>query len=185
MLSTNPRGLFGLLLLFVYCINLAIASSLQPRQTDNSTNLCTTPPENDCSFYQECIETRYHCGPSGYPLGEGYKYCTKSLEARSNLSPEGQQWTTDAMLCLQEKLVPYASGSANVTCDELRDYAVGTHAKCYIENGWCRLPVSDWALVVSFVLPAFLGDPQNVKSALETSQGCAALYAWIVITYFF
>lgn len=28
-----------------------------------------------CSFYPQCVESRFPCGPNGYALGYGNKYC--------------------------------------------------------------------------------------------------------------
>ena len=61
----------------------------------------------------------------------------------------------DTMQCLQRALVPEAEGTpqaANIaTCAELEDYTFSTHPACYIDNGFCELPVSDWEEVVRIV----------------------------------
>lgn len=33
----------------------------------------------DCEWYLKCLEDHYHCGPKGYPVGFGYKYCSRFL----------------------------------------------------------------------------------------------------------
>lgn len=81
--------------------------------------ICTDPQRDNCSFYPVCVESRYHCGPSGYPIGYGLRYCEKFREERDKLSAEGQDWMLNTMLCLQRKLIPYAvGGSQNTTCED-------------------------------------------------------------------
>ena len=31
--------------------------------------------KGNCSFYPQCVEKRFPCGPNGYALGYGNKYC--------------------------------------------------------------------------------------------------------------
>ena len=44
--------------------------------------------EQDCSFYTECVEAKYNCGPDGYPEAYGYKYCSRFLEERHRFEPK-------------------------------------------------------------------------------------------------
>ena len=39
----------------------------------------------DCSFYTDCLEAKFDCGPDGYPIGYGDKYC---LTCREGALPE-------------------------------------------------------------------------------------------------
>jgi hypothetical protein len=58
----------------------------------------------------------------------------------------------DTMQCLQRTLIPEATGSAvNVTCDSIKKKAFGTHAGCYVGNGVCTLPPSDWLAIIRIV----------------------------------
>jgi hypothetical protein len=84
---------------------------------------CSNPVRDTCSFYADCIEPRYHCGPTGYPLNYGKPYCQKFTAAKSKLSAQGKQWVSDTMLCLQTALVPEALGqpTAAKTCSALHD----------------------------------------------------------------
>lgn len=36
-----------------------------------SSNECSDPKPNTCNFYSDCLESRFHCGSSGYPIGYG------------------------------------------------------------------------------------------------------------------
>jgi hypothetical protein len=94
---------------------------------------CSAPVRDTCTFYLDCLEDRnYDCGASGYPLGYGQYYCEQFTAAKPQLSPAGQTWVSDTMLCLQTALVPEATGAANavVGCSALYTLAFSTHAMC-------------------------------------------------------
>jgi Stanniocalcin family. len=112
---------------------------------------CANPSRDSCSFYADCLESQYHCGPAGYPIGYGQKFCQKFSDRRSELSPSGQTWMLDTMHCLQTALIPEATGEMNKTCDEVRKKAFGTHAECYVDTGVCMLPLEDWLAIVDIV----------------------------------
>lgn len=42
---------------------------------------------SDCEWYVNCLEERFHCGENGYPLGYGYKYCTRFVDNLPKFSP--------------------------------------------------------------------------------------------------
>lgn len=41
----------------------------------------------DCDFYSECMEANSHCGPTGYALGYGNKYCRRFAETSHLFTP--------------------------------------------------------------------------------------------------
>ena len=49
---------------------------------------------HSCEFYTACLEKRLGCGPSGYPLDYGLRYCRAFLRRRSNssLAPALHRW---------------------------------------------------------------------------------------------
>ncbi|GFF33433.1 hypothetical protein IFM58399_03539 [Aspergillus lentulus] len=167
----------------------ALLLLVSPGHADATTNFqsqndrsggCTQPPPNSCDFYKQCLESRYHCGPAGYPIGFGQKFCEKSLVWRPKMSTSGQEWITKTMLCLQEELVPLAIGSESQTCSELKQHALGTHAECYVRSGVCTLPIEDWGKILEIVGPALISAPENFKSAFETAGDCLKLYFWLL-----
>ena len=93
----------------------------------------------DCSFYQDCVEATFECGPKGYPIGYGYKYCERFLEQESEFSPEGQAWINGTLTCLKAALVPSVEKPDGVTCDQVKTIAFDSHVQCYIDNGFCEL----------------------------------------------
>lgn len=149
--------------------------------TTISPNQCTNPQPNTCTFYSVCLESRYHCGPSGYPLAYGYKYCEEFQEERARLSDAGQEWMVDVMLCLQRKLVPQATGMTNITtCAELEDYAFSTHPQCYVDSGFCALPPTDWIAVIEIVsLETLFESLDSVAAMVDTAGECVEFYLWV------
>ena len=152
-------------------------------ENSNST-LCSNPVRGQCSFYEDCLETRYHCGADGYPLGYGKKYCNKFNAASDQFSQKGQIWMLDTMECLQRLLVPEATGPEEMgkqgtsPCDELRKKAFESHAECYVQNGVCTLSVKDWIEIVEVVgLKTLFGNWEALKEVLKTVAGCLELYA--------
>lgn len=157
------------------------ASVPAPSPTSDAPTLCTDPPRDNCSFYASCLETRYHCGPSGYPIGYGQKYCQKFSDERSLLSSKGQTWMIDTMHCLQEALVPDVTRSATETCEELSDKAFGTHARCYLSSGLCDLPPEDWAAIVEIVdFKTLFQSWDAFKASVEAASGCLQFYLFLI-----
>ena len=76
------------------------------------------------------------------------------------------------MKCLQDALIPEAAGAVGAvqTCEELNNEAFNFHAPCYLKNGLCALPPSDWEVIVS-VVKHYIREvpPQNLKG-----MGCKA-----------
>jgi len=119
----------------------------------NSTALCTlalflvTPvclPETQsdvCTFYQQRLESKLHCGLQGYPLAYGKKYCERFRDL-AQLSRAGAKWRDETLSCLQSQLGTFATNGGS--CDAVREKAFASHASCYKTSGFCQLPVSDW-----------------------------------------
>ncbi|KAJ7772014.1 hypothetical protein DFH07DRAFT_213308 [Mycena maculata] len=144
---------------------------------------CLHPPPDSCTFYADCLESRYHCGPDGYPLGYGQKYCLKFQTQRTTLSARGQTWMLATMHCLQESLVPDAIGAANATttCAALEHMAFATHAGCYVDSGLCQLPPSDWLAVLEIVDIKTLFDSWDAtKATLIAGTDCLEFFALLL-----
>ncbi|KAH0545475.1 hypothetical protein FGG08_000476 [Glutinoglossum americanum] len=157
-----------------------IQCCVEPKTTPTD-NECSDPKPNTCSFYPNCLESRFQCGSSGYPLSYGLNYCDKFTAARSSMSPSGQQWVTATMLCLQRALVIYGDGSQSTTCPALREYAFATHPGCYVQSGVCALPPSDWEDIISTVsFGELFSSFDALKATLKTVGGCVEFYLWLV-----
>jgi len=84
------------------------------------------------------------------------------------------------MHCLQTALVPDATGPTT-TCQALEDQAFGTHAGCYVGNGFCTLGVHDWLAILEIVDIMTLFESWDAfKATVEAAAGCAEFYAWMI-----
>jgi hypothetical protein len=139
------RTFAGVVLALTLAIVLGGACSLPPVESPlTSGATCDAPQPRDCSFYTQCLEPHVPCGPSGYALGFGDKYCNAFKQA--DLSPRGEAWVDSTMLCLEKQLVPYAtSPGPAATCDQITEAAFASHAGCYtaLPASICFLPPPD------------------------------------------
>jgi hypothetical protein len=151
----------------------SLAASLVERQG------CSTckPSGDTCSFYN-CVESRYSCGPEGYPLGYGLKYCNGFQENLSSFSSKGVAWVKATRLCLQQSLVKSNCASS---CDSLKSVAFDSHASCYVDSGVCTLSPSDWLAIEKTVgFTTLFGSWDALKEVIETASGCVGLWTWLL-----
>jgi len=170
-------------LLVCPCKNEAVLQIESETDLPTLTNECSDPPLGQCSFYEDCLETQYHCGPNGYPIGYGLKYCEKFKLAHSTLSTQGQSWMMNTMKCLQYALVIEGTGGVGAvkTCNQLKNKAFDSHARCYLENGLCNLPPSDWKAIVDIVsLKTMFSSWKAMKETLEAAKGCLGFYSFLL-----
>lgn len=166
---------------FCMTCSLTNVSSLTARTSSTLPFVYTCPPRGSCSFYEVYLESRYRCGPTDYPLGFGKKYCLAFAANQDKFTPQGREWMLNTMQCLQEALFPEAEGTSDITtCEQLENYAFSTHPKCYIDNGFCTLPPSDWEKVVEIVgFTTMFGSWNAIKTEAETAAGCGSLYLFL------
>lgn len=153
---------------------------LGPPSTDPA---CSNPPMDQCAFYANCLESRYQCGPDGYPIGYGQHYCQKFSNNRDLFDARGQQWVIDLIHCLQLALVGDAIDATPpaLDCQALREQASASHARCYTSTGFCTLSVQDWAAVVEMAdMKVLLSSWDVLKATVETLGYCAEFYAYMV-----
>ena len=97
--------------------------------------------DKDCSFYSNFLEAKFKCGPKGYPIGYGYKYCNRFLEKYEIFTSSAQRWVSGTLLCLKKQLlVPliYHDERDKKSCDLINEEAFKSHVNCYIENHFCE-----------------------------------------------
>ncbi|EGD97328.1 hypothetical protein TESG_04739 [Trichophyton tonsurans CBS 112818] len=146
---------------------------------------CSAPERDNCSFYLSCLETAMPCGFEGYATAYGDHYCRKFQSEQQKFSDEGEVWLSNTMYCLQSKLVPYATGQKQASCDAIRKYAFGTHPSCYIDNGLCTLPPTDWFVILDIVgIEGLFGSIEALIATLEAGGGCVEFYLWLIRNHF-
>lgn len=149
-------------------------------QTVCNTTTCCLPIEEDCSFYTRCLEAKVRCGPEGYAIGYGLRYCEESEAHVQSFSPQGQVWLWATMLCLQTQLIGVAN-NGGMDCEQIRTFAFGTHAYCYVQSGICFIPPTDWVQIF-LIIYTDLNDPETWKSMLDVGESCGSLYYAEILT---
>jgi hypothetical protein len=102
-----------------------------------STNCDALSLNDDCEFYKSCLEAKYNCGSSGYPVGYGYKYCSKFLTFFEEFPPKGKEWVRKTLVCLKQTLHPLYVAQSN--CEVIYAAAFDSHPECYFQSGFCDL----------------------------------------------
>jgi hypothetical protein len=122
-----------------------------------------------CDYYlcKEAADGASACGEDGYYLRYGFKYCERiSLVTRPQLSAAGQVWLDEARVCLMRTIEREIDG--NESCETLTQIAFDSHPDCYIEAGFCDLPVSDMWAVFTTVDPSDF----ELQQVLSTGVSC-------------
>lgn len=135
---------------------------LFPVSSMSSEKACT-PAVDSCSYYL-CAEQRYSCGPKGYALGFGFRFCQVFLNTQETYSSRGHQWLKDVRLCLMNALESTANEK---TCGDIRRKAFHQHIDCYTSTGFCDIEGHEklrimWGLRQSFVQKAVIQDAYAV-----------------------
>ncbi len=111
------------------------------------------------------------CGPSGYLIGYGARYAERFYrQTRPWMSRRGRRWIDEVLVCLQRDL--RASIDEASSCDEIRDLAFDSHPACYVDAGFCSLPVLD---LLQIVWTIDLGDwlsRDAARQVLDTAAAC-------------
>ena len=132
---------------------------------------CNNPTATmSCDYYRTCLEPKFQCGDTGYPIGHGEKYCMKFLALSTtdnpSLSLKGILWRNSTLKCLQSELDIGVANKLFSNCEQLNDYAFDSHPSCYTlkSASICELPLNDWKTIAS--VPS-IHDYVSVKSAKQ------------------
>ena len=99
--------------------------------------------EKNCEFYFDCLEENYQCGPKGYPVGYGGKYCTRFLQYYGEFSEKGQKWIESTLVCLKKALIEEITIRKTQTCQNINKVAFDSHPNCYVASGFCEYVLSN------------------------------------------
>jgi hypothetical protein len=165
-------------LLLAFAINPSADSQEQvfPAQALDSLQNLTCIVGN-CSFY-ECFESLFPCGPEGYALAYGLRYCEAFTDARPEFTPRGQVWVNATKLCLMESLWnDTATFTPTTSCADIKEMAMNAHVHCYADPApgvsICDIP-ENWLRIVELVKSAVLYDPTAfVDEVVGTIAACA------------
>ncbi|XP_019856292.1 PREDICTED: uncharacterized protein LOC109584838 [Amphimedon queenslandica] len=152
--------------------------SLYSISTCTATDSCQEmAASGNCAFYSECVEKRVPCGPNGYALGYGGKYCIKFGENIDCFPANGQQWINKVRICLETALVNSTVYRNNATCEDIKDYAFKTHPQCYLDAGFCSVildsPTNLYCLYKVFDVKDFFSK-LAINQVYQTLKSCAS-----------
>lgn len=125
--------------------------------------------KNSCEYYL-CREKANPCGPKGYFIGFGYRYCYASREKFADkMTENGKVWLVNVAQCLRDKteLAPIETA-----CDRIKSTVVNSHSDCYLKTGFCDLPKSDRLKVIELVSRE-VTDPEVLKQGLDILSHCS------------
>ena len=170
--------LLALLLTFSISINCSFFT------TPNCPALVDT--RYNCNFYSECLEEKFQCGPTGYPIGYGGKYCSKFVAHLDKFPQEAQVWIDKTLICLKKFLVPTFNEGVS-TCRQVYNIAFNSHPKCYVDSGFCGLfpnPLIRIPTIIALLGVFEIKDMSNLsafKQILQTAMMCGGeTLKWIM-----
>ncbi len=136
---------------------------------------CQNPEPGTCTFYASCLENSIACGPNGYALGYGAKYCSRFL-AEDRFSADGALWRDITLTCLQRSLIDYVDPAvaSDATCEEVKDVAFDSHPVCYTqpEMSVCDLSFSDWNVIRQTVDTGDVFSGDGIRQVLSVMRRC-------------
>lgn len=125
---------------------------------------------HEATFYR-CAEDTLSCGPEGYLLGYGTRYAERFYRhTRPWMSSAGKRWLDKTLVCLQVKLRERID--ASMTCDDVRTIAYDSHPECYVESGFCELPLTDWFAVAATIDGRDLLSQDALRQVTTTAHAC-------------
>ncbi|MCK6595615.1 MAG: hypothetical protein L6Q33_10470 [Bacteriovoracaceae bacterium] len=130
-------------------------------------NLCANQI-GTCQYYA-CKEQELGCGPKGYLLNYGQRFCRKFYdELEMKLTATGSMWIQEAATCLQEK-IEFESHTQD--CKKMRKFAYSSHSNCYSKANFCQLPLEDKVKIIRF-LNSELHKFQTQKEGIQVLFNC-------------
>jgi hypothetical protein len=164
-------------------LNFAFSGSAPTLPDSSLTNLdrCSALV-GSCEYYSCIEEERLSCGPSGYPIGYGKKYCEKLsalefkpalLEVNQKVFPaDGNLWRDEVRSCLQEEMESYFQ-SSELSCEGLKEFAFDSHPRCYTQSiSFCELTPESVLKVGLTITPQDLVTEESLRQVQETAVIC-------------
>lgn len=125
---------------------------------------------HEATFYR-CAEETLGCGPDGYLAGYGTRYAERFYRhTRPWMSPAGKRWIDATLVCLQERLRERID--ASTSCDDVRTIAFDSHPECYVESGFCGLPLTDWFAVAATIDGRDWLSQDALRQVTTTAHAC-------------
>lgn len=158
-------------------LNISLAGST-PAPIDRCSSLI-----GSCEYYSCIEEERISCGPQGYPLGYGVKYCEKlsALEFSPALTDlnqkvfpaDGNAWRDEVRSCLQEEMDDFFASGDALSCENLKAFAFNSHPRCYTKGiSFCELTPESVIKVGLSIAPEDLLTQESLTQVRDTALIC-------------
>jgi hypothetical protein len=125
-------------------------------------------PVDPCQFYLD-REQEAQCGPQGYYVEFGHRFCTLYSRSSRLLSARGQRWMEQTRECLIRKM---QQEEPRLACSQVPMVAQDHHASCYAETGYCNLSLRDRAVLMGLTAQN-LRDAGQLAGLFVFNLGCA------------
>ncbi|KAH7726067.1 Protein W01A8.8 [Aphelenchoides avenae] len=128
-----------------------------------------------CNAYK-CIEDKKQCGPEGYLLGYGLKYCNRFFESDvyDRYDVAGKAFISCTKNCLIGKIYENLQKDPSGTCDALKEFAFKSHVDCYTGCGFCDMcKTNKAALLHTYDLGDFFSK-QALDQVYSVAKTCGA-----------
>jgi hypothetical protein len=138
-----------------------------------------------CDYYACINQNRLSCGPKGYPLGYGKKYCEKfsAIDFPEAISTNqiklfpgtGNIWRDNVRSCLQTKMESWFASAANKDCSSLRSFAFNSHPECYTDGpSFCELIPDNVVRIGLTIQVNDLFKAETIRQIQQTSRICVS-----------
>lgn len=91
-----------------------------------------------CESYR-AVNSALNCSPDNYLIRFGYKYCVKYVLLENTYQPQTQRVLEKIRSCLVTQTI----NDTQLTCENSEARAMKHHLKCYLQAGFCSLPLSE------------------------------------------
>lgn len=129
------------------------------------------PESGACPFYR-CLDDALGCGPDAYLLDFACRYADLYLaETYAEMTEAGQSFLESVFECLQTSLA--AETDALTDCTAAAELGFASHVPCYLDAGFCELPLEDKLLVFAAIDPEDLEHPLQRAAQTEVIDQCS------------
>ncbi|CAJ0936121.1 unnamed protein product, partial [Mesorhabditis belari] len=156
------------------CVDGPPTTPPQPNTTSPIPSTTSGDCRNrQCSEYKCLDDTRAHCGPSGYLLSFGYKYCNSFIDHTNLFTSAGKRFFE----CVRPKLMEYMEGyldsaGDSVNCDDLKLKAFDSHIPIFRDCDYCDMIFLNAPQFLYVVAGELATEPLAGKEACDLMAMC-------------
>ena len=114
------------------------------------------------------------CGQNGYLVAFGNRFCNVFVTKNTSFTPAGQKAMYNIRHCLIEGLEKTRN---QLTCDKVKRVGINSHYGCYMQSGFCQMPVRD-KMMVYYLLKSQALTMDAISNGFSINGGCAVQNYW-------